>query len=182
VRTQLWPAHNRSPSSKRGITPRSTGAPTAGRQRPVGGTRYIFTARALASCRRRPVTSNVRPRIPPVQTASIPMSSFILHALVCWRLAFISVVRPLSAISRSQSKLPAMQTRGVHASAPCVHRACVGLWQARFRLARCPHAASQAWPNPSLKRSTNGRPPGPVWRYAVHFRQPGPGVLPLAPA
>ena len=37
-----------------------------------------------------------------------------------------------------------------------------------------------ATPNPSLKRSANGRPPGPVWRYAVHFRQPGPGVLPLA--
>jgi len=37
-------------------------------------------------------------------------------------------------------------------------------------------------PNPSLKRSANGRPPGPVWRYAVHFRQPGPGVLPLPPA
>ena len=37
-------------------------------------------------------------------------------------------------------------------------------------------------PNPSLKRSANGRPPGPVWRYAVHFRQPGPGVLPLSPA
>ena len=28
--------------------------------------------------------------------------------------------------------------------------------------------------NPSLKRSANGRPPGPVWRYTVHFRQPGP--------
>ena len=37
-------------------------------------------------------------------------------------------------------------------------------------------------PNPSLKRSANGRPPGPVWRYTVHFRQPGPGVLPLSPA
>ena len=37
-------------------------------------------------------------------------------------------------------------------------------------------------PNPSLKRSANGRPPGPVWRYAVHFRQSGPGVLPLSPA
>ena len=36
--------------------------------------------------------------------------------------------------------------------------------------------------NPSLKRSANGRPPGPVWRYAVHFRQPGPGVLPSPPA
>ena len=42
--------------------------------------------------------------------------------------------------------------------------------------------ACRAWPNPSLKRSANGRPPGPVWRYALHFRQPGPGVLPLAPA
>ena len=37
-------------------------------------------------------------------------------------------------------------------------------------------------PNSSLKRSANGRPPGPVWRYAVHFRQPGPGVLPSSPA
>ena len=37
-------------------------------------------------------------------------------------------------------------------------------------------------PNPSLKRSANGRPPGPVRRYAVHFRQPGPGVLPSSPA
>jgi len=37
-------------------------------------------------------------------------------------------------------------------------------------------------PKPSLKPSANGRPPGPVWRYAVHFRQPGPGVLQSSPA
>jgi hypothetical protein len=37
-------------------------------------------------------------------------------------------------------------------------------------------------PNPSLKRSANGRPPGPVWRYEVHSRQPGPGALPLSSA
>jgi hypothetical protein len=37
-------------------------------------------------------------------------------------------------------------------------------------------------PNPSFKRRANGKPPGPGRRYAVHFRQPGPGVLPLAPA
>ncbi|CAD5374849.1 hypothetical protein RA210_U70165 [Rubrivivax sp. A210] len=37
-------------------------------------------------------------------------------------------------------------------------------------------------PNLSLKRSASGRPPGPGWWwYAVHFRQPGPGVLPLSP-
>ena len=37
-------------------------------------------------------------------------------------------------------------------------------------------------PNPSLKRSANGRPPDPGRWYAVHFHRPGPGVLPLAPA
>ena len=36
--------------------------------------------------------------------------------------------------------------------------------------------------NPSLKRSANGTTPSPVWRHAVHYRQPGPGVLPLPPA
>jgi hypothetical protein len=37
-------------------------------------------------------------------------------------------------------------------------------------------------PNPSVKRSANGRPPGPGRWYAVHCHQPGPGVLPLSPA
>ena len=49
----------------------------------------------------------------------------------------------------------------------------------KFTLASLPR---ELMPNPSLKRSANGRPPGPVWRYAVHFRQPGPGVLPSSPA
>ena len=42
------------------LTLRSSGAPTAGHQGPVRGTVYIFSARALASCRRRPLSSNVR--------------------------------------------------------------------------------------------------------------------------
>jgi len=33
-------------------------------------------------------------------------------------------------------------------------------------------------PNPSFNRTRYGRPPWPGWRYAVHFRQPGQGVLP----
>ena len=36
-------------------------------------------------------------------------------------------------------------------------------------------------PNPSLKRSANGRPPGPFCG-AEHSPQPGPGVLPSSPA
>ena len=41
---------------------------------------------------------------------------------------------------------------------------------------------SPARPNPSVKLSTNGRPPGPSHRYGVHFLWLGPGVLPLSPA
>jgi hypothetical protein len=37
-------------------------------------------------------------------------------------------------------------------------------------------------PNPSLKRSANGRPPGPGRRCTAHCLRPGPGGLPLAPA
>ena len=39
-----------------------------------------------------------------------------------------------------------------------------------------------AVPNPSFKPSTNGVPRGPGWRYAVHFRHPGPRVTPLVPS
>ena len=44
-----------------GLTPQSSGAPTAGHQGPACGTWCIITARALASYRCRPLTSNVRP-------------------------------------------------------------------------------------------------------------------------
>ena len=49
----------------------------------------------------------------------------------------------------------------------------------------CQAHRSRSWyavlPNPSLKGSTNGRPPGPGPRYGVHFLSPGPGILPLVP-
>jgi hypothetical protein len=37
---------------------------------------------------------------------------------------------------------------------------------------------STTWPNNSFNRTRYGRPPWPGRRYAVHFRQPGQGVLP----
>ena len=49
--------------------------------------------------------------------------------------------------------------------------------------ARCaPCRSWRALPNPSFKPSPNGVPRRPGWRYAVHFRQPGPRVTPLVPA
>jgi hypothetical protein len=44
-----------------------------------------------------------------------------------------------------------------------------------------PHLLHAAPPNPSLKPSPNGKPPGPVCG-GVHSPQPGPGVFPLVPA
>jgi hypothetical protein len=50
--------------------------------------------------------------------------------------------------------------------------------------AGCPPGVTTATsrPNPSLKRSANGRPPSPGRWYAVHFHRPGLGVLPSSPA
>ncbi len=48
--------------------------------------------------------------------------------------------------------------------------------------ARCQLVVEAAQPNPSLKPSTNGGPPGPASRYGVHFLLAGPGVPPLVPA
>jgi hypothetical protein len=39
-----------------------------------------------------------------------------------------------------------------------------------------------ALPNPSLKRSANGRPPPAGRWYAVHFHRPAGGGLPSSPA
>ena len=52
---------------------------------------------------------------------------------------------------------------------------------ARSRLVRRVASHGTSRPNPSLKLSPNGGPRGPGWRYAVHFRQPGPRVPPLVP-
>ena len=72
-------AHTRPP--EQGLTPRSTGAPTAYHQRPACGTWCIITVRALAASRRRPVTSNVRQHKSPV--AGCPSLAGTLEAAQC---------------------------------------------------------------------------------------------------
>jgi hypothetical protein len=66
-----------SACSECGLTPRSSGAPTAGHQARAGGTRYIFTGPGLASCRWRPLSSNVRPHTPPSATLSMTVLEFL---------------------------------------------------------------------------------------------------------
>ena len=57
------------------------------------------------------------------------------------------------------------------------------LVQGKDLVSRIPAVVSRSTllPNPSLKRSANGLPPGPVIG-AQHFPQPGPGGKPSSPA
>ena len=64
----------------------------------------------------------------------------------------------------------------------CSSRSAERLPERRARKYVLARLQRELMPNPSFKPSPNGGPPGPVRRYAVHFRQPGPGVPPSVPA
>ena len=217
---------------------RSTGEPTAHHQGPVGGTRYIFANWALASHRRLPVTSNVRPlklqvashsklahapfsrgknnmsvvavfpQIVAVRANASRSVSVRVHQLgfevgSCCSFHQPSCVKRSPAIRHVPSSMfvkcasrrrAAPRSQFVEAAAGrrrpglrVVSRpsytedaAVVGMACNTVALQASGHAAPQR-SNPSVNRRANGTPPGPVWRYAIQFRQPGPGVVPSSP-
>ena len=126
-------------------------------------------------------------------SASAALTSFGLRGTTCGRLLF--EFKAMVVASRFQVS-HAHWLRNVGAQGRCntvratlAHRTSSGVHYKRQSASRksaswllvAGHRRStvrRAEPNPSLKLSPNGGPPGPVWRYAVHFRQPGPGVLP----
>ena len=192
------PARHPSSSTLQRLTPRSTGAPTAAHQRPVGGTQYIFTARALAFHRRRPVTSSVRRRMP-TNSAASALSGNAPRAQrgtsvfsACGRHRRLRAQRPPSQISVGRGQNPAAPRGRLHQdaaahigpAAPLAHRP---LWLGILlpHLQRSTSAFMRrhgATPNPSFKPSTNSVSRGPGLRYAVHFRHPGPRATLLVPA
>ena len=186
---------------------------------------YIFSARALASCRRRPLSSNVRPhtnryrwlaqhreqpmpRTVQVQLLRSGITAAPKHVLgrtaladaraCCSRLGFhVCASRQLARAVRLPASVsscnhrPSMlspsfssvQGGGMVSTSAAPATARFGglkvatLWPVMNQL-----ALGRVRPNPSFKPSPNGVPRGPGWRYAVHFRQPGPRVTPLVPA
>ena len=173
-------------SSECCLTPRSSGATTAGHQARAGGTRYIFTSPGLASCRCRPLSSNVRQRnsgMHAFQASALPhrtnVFGFESESSCC-----SSVLRRSTRVLLAAALKSARQTRRLACAVPPEGGNIGGGRRGGCSTIAAAQRASprRALPNPSLKRSANGRPPGPVWRYAVHFRQPGPGVLPSSPA
>ena len=110
------------------------------------------------------------------------------HAAVALEAGFVSqFLGPAAVRSSTASFILVRGGRQIRGAPAWSARS--GLPSLFFNKVSCPSGTLHVFPlphtvlpNPSLKRSANGRPPGPVWRYAVHFRQPGPGVLPSSPA
>ena len=176
-----------------GLTLRSRRGPTAGHQARSGGTQYIFASPGLASCSRRPLSSNVRQRKVPVLACcqrAQPSGLVFPHSPVNLWCSLppphdFGCIPAVSGTRVSASASP--RERGPSVTAACyLHRPPPRLARERAKVApaalRLHRHHRGALPNPSLKRSANGRPPAPVWRNAVHFRQPGPRVPPSVPA
>jgi len=132
------------------------------------------TARSLA------FTANLGPRPGSCLPPSTPrLGRDLIKPWPCHPLLTLEkpMEKPLSGFHQLRAKQPGIPGSG-HSTAselPLLPTTPVKSGPAkRRRLAR-------ARPNPSLNRSSNGRPPSPGWRYTVHFHQPGLGVLPPQP-
>ena len=174
-----------------GLTPRSSGAPTAGHQaRSVAC--LIFHSPGLASHRWLPLSSNVRPRL---QTSFVRVNSARegshrlrnsrIHRILGW--LFNSNAFPSFAALRSCSASAIALSHPRHSPKTRSPTQRPRAWRARssnqaqFCRASAPYPRPRAArPNPSLKWSANGLPPGPG-RGKLHSPPPGPGGKPSSP-
>jgi hypothetical protein len=169
VRSAAWP----------GLTPRSSGAPTAGHQARSGGTRYIFASPGLASCRRRPLSSNVRHRMaPPAVRLNTARPSGL--ASVKYRGTFGQFEGQSSPHASPHASVNFRYSPAAHTTSHAAEAATTGCPRHEIANSGC-GTFRTALPNPSLKRSANGVPPGPACG-ALHSPQSGPGATPSSPA
>ena len=93
--------------------------------------------------------------------------------------ALVEAKRSLARQECPHSAIVALDT-GIYGGHSLQRRAIVCNMALQEKSSLLGHSPVQ--PNPSLKRSANGRPPAPGRWYSVHFHRPGAGVLPLSPA
>ena len=130
-----------------------------------------------------------------IQNPSLPHSAWVLGFVQTWQRtsAKPSTLRPgRQRGTRQPPKLPRPSRRACLGTVVlgqdigAVYMACSHNRQCRSSSwhrvnSEVPVPMHPTAPNHSVKASPNGMPPGPGRRYAVHFRQPGPGVMPSAP-
>ena len=169
------------PSARRGLTPRSSGAPTAGHQARACGTSSILTGPGLASCRRRPLSSNVRRWVPahhqyaaislPASPKGLPLGA--TSATVVGRTPPLTKCR---LNSRSLCAPPPAPLATAPTAAPycLVHPATPVVASMQ-----CKQGGGLRL-TPRSRASPNGKTPGP--RGSAGYHPPrGPGVSPSGP-
>ena len=138
---------------------------------------YIFSARALASCRRCPLSLHVGPRMPTLTGTS---TSFEIQgraprgasAFTTFRKQFRQLLGGQnSSLTLWRATLATLFLLGIPCrrceTVPCNASSPVASTQCGFRVLQLGASSGLpalhgARPNPSLKRSANGSPPGPV--------------------
>ena len=167
--------NSRTPRPQCGLTTRSSGAPTAGHQARSGGTRYIFASPGLASCRCRPLSSNVRPRLAAMRIR-LKTARARAHRLDNGRAL------------RRQSHCGGIEAAGqgeqefAHGSSASAERDLLAVWPRRSsRAVELESLNRKAMPNQSFKRRATGVALGPQ-AAVVHHAACGPSATPLSPA
>ena len=205
------------------LTLRSSGAPTAGHQARSGGTRVIFASPGLASCRCRPLSSNVRRQktgmariarilgsasrseetrrcgcAPPKCSSGAPFPHLTASRSQAGH--FRQLVPRAAAVRRLPSGLhrrrfceSSASLLGARLPARSVHCTGASPLPPSTKCSYCPPRQSRARgrsqessqklpPNPSFKRSANGRPRRPSSAGASpHFALAVRRVLPSSP-
>ena len=181
----LWPDFHQNACSvqtpHQRLTPRSRRGPTANRQARLQ-VRFIILPLGLALCRRSRLNSNVRPRqdIPwHFPFASALPAHFVQFgqpaATQRWVRRNTSACAYITAVCFGPSSIGAPSVRWCRPKHPASAAVALG---GHSSFVREITQSVPAGPNPSLNRTCHGRPAWPGRRYAVHFRQPGQGVLP----
>ena len=128
----------------------------AGHQARSGGTRYIFASPGLASCRRRPLSSNVRPHSRQ-RTTVAPNPKQAAHECRVVALVSVNVVAHIPGMAAHVHLEPCALFCGCGQAADFKWLARVVLRAApsRFTLGQR-RVPWRVWPNPSLNRRAHG--------------------------
>ena len=184
-----------SNAPSRRLTPRSSGAPTAGHQARSGGMRCIFASPGLASCRRHPLSSNVRPRMltsaasaPCFETQQRGTSAFVAYGKHCTASSdSAGSKQPLFSahhLSWHSARTSFAKLRGSCRLGAFFSSQGPSLSASSY-VSTCCAAATQLRTVQGLTPRSSGAPTAAHQARSVvldHSPQPGPGVLPLSPA
>ena len=146
-------------------------------------TRYIFTSPGLASCRCRPLSSNVRHHVITIcASRRLTSQNHIVHSVV--GLQFSRFVGTPRGSNSGVPKFVAGSSGSPFGMVAVYHSVIQHCLASKYCLGASTPCLQpgHVMPNPSLTLSPNSKSPGPRYSAGVHFLQRGPGASLPVPA